>query len=147
METEIVASSRHRRLSFLLWGTSALVAALRLSASIVSEEVFMHLNIDHLPNVLFVKLDVCLGNLLVRVVVYRLLDWDLLAVVRIQRVWLTWLPEDALEVVLEVLHFEFVYWVTVLILEARLELFTATDSLHCDFNWEFALIELRISRS
>ena len=147
MEAEIVATSRHRWLSFLLWGNTALVAALRLSAPIVSEEVFMHLNIDHLPNVLLVKLDVCLGNLLVRIFVGRLLSWDLLAVVRIQWVWLARLPEDALEVVLEVLHFEFVYWVTVLILEARLELFTATDSLHCDFNWEFALIELRISRS
>ena len=81
-----------------------------------------------------------LENFFVRILVYWLLKWDLLVVVRIQWIWLARLPEDALEVVLEVLHFEFVDRVTVLILEARLELLTTTDSLHCDFNRELTLI-------
>ena len=81
IETEIVAPSWHWWLPFLLWRNAALVPALRLSASIVPEEVLLHLDIDHLSNVFFVKFNV--GNLLVCIVVDWLLRRKLLAVVRI----------------------------------------------------------------
>ena len=103
------------------------------------EEVLLHLDVDHLPDVFLVEL-LDVSNLLIRIVVDWLLRRNLLAVVRIERVRLTRLPEDALEVVLEVLHFEFVYRVTVLILEGSLVLLATTHSLHSHFNWEFLLV-------
>ena len=124
-------SNWHWGLSFLLWGRSALIPSLMLSAPVVPEEVLLHLDIDHFSDVLLVKLNV--SNILISVVDEVLLSRNFLLCLDIEGIRFARLPEDALQVVLEVLDFEFVYWVTVLILEIIVRLLRQAYSLHSNF--------------
>ena len=122
VQTEIIASSWHRWLPLLCRRDSTLIPTIRLGASIVSKEISLHLDIYYTSNVLFVVFHVSsrsinLSNRSIRIRIHLLRSWKLLVWFRIQRVWLTRLLEDSLQVVLKVLHFEFVYRITVLILE------------------------------